>query len=394
MDKLVIVTPGVLPVPDVCGGAIEKLVSIFIDENEVNPNFKICVLTCCNEKLNNISYKYTKLVQIKTSKSFDKFSQKINKFLNFIPKRVFKIYKNYFLSSFNKKAYKYIKNNDFDYVLVEGNYPILEKLKKLNNRLIYHNHWNDVNDSLSKVMSKYFNNLFKGLYSHISVSNFIFNNVNSVANISGQNYVVDNCVSEKWINSYSQNLVNEIRRKFAPNGELIILYSGRLSEEKGVYELVKAFNQANISNCKLLIIGGSNYSDNKATDYTKKIRLEANKNENISLLGYINHDEVVNYFAACDVGVVPSIISESFSISFYEFHAFNKKIIASDCECFEKFLNDKNVMLIKRDNLTNNLARTLSELSTYKHLNELSVKISYNDKDYFRNICRAIKRDE
>ena len=48
MKKVLIVSPGGLPIPAVKGGAVETLIEYLINENELESNFIFTVVSCEN----------------------------------------------------------------------------------------------------------------------------------------------------------------------------------------------------------------------------------------------------------------------------------------------------------------------------------------------------------
>ena len=65
MKRIAIITPFILPVPNVSGGAVEELITKLIDQNEQNRGFHIDLYTMDNEKINSDNYKNTDIIKIK-----------------------------------------------------------------------------------------------------------------------------------------------------------------------------------------------------------------------------------------------------------------------------------------------------------------------------------------
>ena len=80
-----------------------------------------------------------------------------------------------------------------------------------------------------------------------------------------------------------------------------IIYAGRLSEEKGLKELIEAWIDARLEDYELLIIGDGilrGYLENKYT------------NHNISFLGFLPNDEVMKYIAKASAVVTATKLYE------------------------------------------------------------------------------------
>lgn len=62
--------------------------------------------------------------------------------------------------------------------------------------------------------------------------------------------------------------------------------------EKGVEQLLKAFDLLRDEKIKLLLIGNVDFSTNQPTEFSVKIADKVKKNKNIIALGYIPNDQL------------------------------------------------------------------------------------------------------
>jgi phosphatidylinositol alpha-1,6-mannosyltransferase len=85
--------------------------------------------------------------------------------------------------------------------------------------------------------------------------------------------------------------------------ERLILFVGRLSEEKGVREAIQATAKVIDSglSVRLIVIG-----EGHEKDVFEKVVNDLNINENVDFLGWVENKDIYYYFAACDVFVGPS----------------------------------------------------------------------------------------
>lgn len=100
------------------------------------------------------------------------------------------------------------------------------------------------------------------------------------------------------------------------------LYVGRLSEEKGIINLIKAFKK---SNRNKLYIAGDGPDKDRIVEYIKNEQLE----EKIKLLGYLKSNEIKEYVRKCRFVVVPSIWYENCPYSILETLSIGKPIVGS-----------------------------------------------------------------
>lgn len=103
-----------------------------------------------------------------------------------------------------------------------------------------------------------------------------------------------------------------------------VVFVGRLTEEKGIDSLLEAWQAepANpISNIPLRIVGQGPLED--------KVRHIASQNQNISYLGQLKHNEVMDQISQSHVLVFPSIWPEPFGRSMIEAFATGTPVVAS-----------------------------------------------------------------
>ena len=99
MKNICIVSAGILPIPDVKGGAVERLITMIAECNEKTQKFNITVITCPDKDAIEIQSKYqnTKFINLKpyNSLKFKKYCDKIDWHL----KKLFNISINFVSSS-------------------------------------------------------------------------------------------------------------------------------------------------------------------------------------------------------------------------------------------------------------------------------------------------------
>jgi len=108
----------------------------------------------------------------------------------------------------------------------------------------------------------------------------------------------------------------------------IVLYLGRLTKEKGLDVLLEAFRKAsrlpNYQTAKLLIVGdGPCFND--LNHRSRGLGLEGM----VRFVGRVPHKEVLKYYQAADVFVLPSIADEGLPMTVIEAMAVGLPIVAS-----------------------------------------------------------------
>jgi len=148
-----------------------------------------------------------------------------------------------------------------------------------------------------------------------------------------------------------------------------ITYVGRIIKDKGIEEIIKAFNIAklNISNIKLLLAGSfdtNNFSKLNQDYFLKEIK----NNKQIEYLGELK--EVRSLWKKTHIAILASE-REGLPKSLLEAAAMGKAIIASDVAgCREIAINGINALTFKKGNIEE-LAKAIIYLATHHEIREI-----------------------
>jgi len=116
----------------------------------------------------------------------------------------------------------------------------------------------------------------------------------------------------------------EFRKKIGlPEDALVLLYCGRLSQEKGVIDLLEAFQRVQHPKKALVLVG-----DGQMRESMEKL-IETNDIDSVYLMGFKNRSEIGRFYALADFFVLPSH-QETWGIVVNEALSFSLPVIASD----------------------------------------------------------------
>ena len=370
MKKICFISPGILPVPNTLGGAIETLLTNIITENEYYNKANITIISSYENGAYKISksYKNTSIKYIKSSK----LEIKLYNLLYRLIRKVFKKKLN-FSSLYYLKSYTILKKYNYDYIVVEGgDYLELKKIvdyfgKK--NIYLHIHHQLIPNIELDAI----FDNI-------IGTSNFV--NKEWERNSSNKNlhkYVVYNCVNENYFNKkISNNERRTIREKLGfEKDDFIVIYCGRIIKEKGVKELVQAVNLIENKKIKLLIVGSINFALECTDEYLRSIESFVKKSDNkIKFTGYIANEEVFKYYQTADVQVIPSICEEAAGLVSIEGMLSGLPLIVTKSGGLNEYVSDEcSIKISKEKNLVVHIKEAIEKL--------------YNDKNMYNNMKLA-----
>lgn len=391
--KVLIITSGFFPITENQGGAVEKLVEYYLNYNEVEKNEIVAYsVKVSNDKYDKKNYKYTKFKIIDKTKINFKIRRGIYGILN-------KITKKYIPNAYIREVVKDIKKNKkinyYDYIIFENGQNFIPYFKyktKTKSKIILHLH----NDYLSKET---FNGkeIINNCDEVWAISNFIKNRVEEINEKRIKVKVLYNGLDIKaFQKDFSENEKKELRNKLNIKDEFIFLYTGRLMKEKGVKELIIAFNKINkkYNNLKLLIIGGTKNLTERDS-YQAELMKIASNNKNIIFTGKVKGDEIYKYYKIANAQVVPSLCNEAFGLILLEGMSAKLPIIATDLGAIPEILGN-NGFYVSKDEIIDELIIKMEEVLNY-NLNEKELKDYENTikkfslENYCNNFSNLLK---
>lgn len=354
--KLLFITPGKLPVPATSGGAVETLIQILIDNNEITKKYSITLVSVYTKEAYEASlkYKYTKFIFINIDDKLYKISRLIRYGINRIPNI-------YIGNAYIKRVYNYLKNHyeDYDYVIVENAPEYALKLCKLyKDNLIFHSHNDFLNvntDMAKKKLNKY--------CKVFSLSNYINKRMQDIDNNYKNIYTLYNGVELDKFKDAKKNR-KDIRKKYnIKDSDFVYLYTGRIVEIKGVRELIKSFNSIKDDSSKLVIVGSLESNIFTPKSYIDELKDLSKNNKNIIFTGKVSYNDIPSYYGMSDVGVFPTIIEEGFGMVVVECMAVGNPVIVTNSGGMIELVDDDCSIIVKKENeLENNLINALLKI--------------------------------
>jgi len=143
------------------------------------------------------------------------------------------------------------------------------------------------------------------------------------------------------------------------------IYVGRLEKSKGIYELLKVWEQLD-DKFILIIIGGGGEREEELKDrYNQK---------NIIFKGKCSREETLEYISKSRYLIQPSLLYETFGLTIMEAMSFGIPIIGFDIGTRTEFISDgKNGFLCNRDNLREKIESSL-DFEEYNKLSQNALK--------------------
>ena len=384
MKKVLIIARKYSPVySERFGGSIESLIRLLISENEKNGRFLITVYSPkIKGECDTRSFRHTKFRIINK----DSLKYKFLLVFNGIKKVLFRdfrneAYTNAIINDLRKRG----EENKFDVIIFENMHNDLvgfKKKLKTNSKVVLHLH-NDFVNIDSPEDSKKIDESTDEIW---AVSQFAKNRIRAIL----PNKIVKvipnalEVVDTPSMNSDSKKELKALLDIIAK--KTILLYVGRISEEKGVFDAIKALDGR--KDIVLLLIGPLEGSAKKY--FSKKKRIK-NEEKNIYYLGKKSGEEITAYRKIVDIQIVPSKCNETFGLTLLEAMNAQKKIIATTSGALKEVGNDS-VVYINPNNIVEELPRAIRKANTMEITSDTyrDRVLEYSSKNFYKSIKEAM----
>jgi 1,2-diacylglycerol 3-alpha-glucosyltransferase len=192
---------------------------------------------------------------------------------------------------------------------------------------------------------------------------------------------------EKFSN-YDPKKVESIKEKY--HHKKIIFFVGRLVQAKNIPVLIDAFRDVlNKYNKAVLLVAGSGPQEQELKEKIK----EANLGDQIILLGAIDHDDLPNYYKACNIFVLPST-NESFGKVLLEAAAAKKPSVASSTNGAQEIIQEGETGFIvpigDKDKLGKMILKLLEDGHLAHSMGEKAYSHAYSEYGWKKNTEKII----
>jgi glycosyltransferase involved in cell wall biosynthesis len=152
---------------------------------------------------------------------------------------------------------------------------------------------------------------------------------------------------------YPRLQVVQERKRFAPNGEKIVLYAGNFEPYQGLPLLLEAAAELKTQPVVLLLVGGK---EAHIKDMKRKAH-ELNISERVHFIGEVPPSQIPLYLSLTDALVSPRISGTNTPLKIYSFLKSGKPLVATDLWTHTQILTEKTAVLV--DPEAKSLARGL-----------------------------------
>jgi len=388
--KIAILTSGILPVPAVQGGAVEALVDYLLEYNDKHSLHDITVYSVLNpdvfrqEALQSCVNHY---VYIDTGSLLGRAGKRLHGLLHR------RTYYHYSIDYFLKRALRLIRRQHFDVIILENRPGYALKLYgKTDAQLVYHLHNDFLNSATQDAAALY--RIATGI---LTVSDFIRSRVLTCNAQDSKTFTIHNGIN---LAPFAAPPALSRDSLGLSSDDFVLLFSGRLVEEKGILQLVEAMQKlSDHPKIKLLVMGSSFYGNaNDNNPFIRQLKLKtAGCEEQIKFTGFVQHDLMASYLGLSDVAVIPSIWNDPFPTTVLEGMAAGLPIITTDRGGISEMATPENAVILPCGaDLADHLAKAILSLYQDKEGRERMGKASkelsykYSKENYAKHFFDAI----
>lgn len=380
---------GVMPVPAVCGGAIETLIESIVKQYHPDDGFKLTIFSVYHKDAVEKARQYpnVRFVWTHTNTFFNLSKHAVFLGVRELTGKTIRVLQRHY----NEIA-PVIQNEKFDLLIVEGGdeKAVLDIAKGYTrDQLVFHAHIHFIPKP----------EVVRGFGHMIGVSEFVTREYMKVCNVPVKPHVLKNAIDIKKFNKpVSEDEKNKIRNRLGlSEDDFVILFVGRIMEIKGVMELMKAVTELNDQHIKLMIMGSANSGKRAYSSYEKKVKKYADIHmKQIIFTGYVDNSEVYQYASVADIQCLPTLIAEAAPLVVLEAMAEGLPLVVTRSGGVVEYLDQDVALIIEQQNVIQNLKESILYMKDHpeirKQMSENAKKrsIQYDEPMYYRNFVKVI----
>lgn len=380
--KIAVLTSGILPVPAVQGGAVENLVDFYLEYNNQHRLHDITIFSVWHPDVENhpaLQSEVNHYIYIKVTGWWAKIKKRVYQ------KTHGKEYYHYTIEYYLHEVIKRIKQHPYDLIILENRPGYALKLKgETIARMVCHLH----NDMLNSD-SRHGTDIYQTISKFITVSDYVASRVRTIAPTDNKCVTVHNGIDIEAFSSHEKPQHLAALR----NDDFVIVYSGRITPEKGIMELIEAMNIiGNQQPIKLIVLGSSFYGNATNEDpFTCKLREKADPiKDHIIFTGFIPYSDMPGYLHAADIAVLPSMWEEPFGLTMAEAQAAGLPIITTRRGGIPEVVTEKNAIILETgEQFVNNLVAAILDLYQHPDKREQMSKASLEQSKNYSHLRYA-----
>lgn len=381
---------GVMPVPAVCGGAIETLIESVVKQYSKNDKFRLTIFSVYHKEAVEAAKRYpdVRFVWTHTNTFWNLSKHAVFLTVRACTGKTIRVLQRHY----NEIA-PVIQSEKFDLLIVEGGdeKAVLDIAKGYRReQLVFHAHVHFIPKEET----------VNGYGHMIGVSEFVVREYEKACQMPVHAHLLKNAIdTSKFNKTISAEDRNNMRNKLGlREDDFVVLFVGRLMKLKGILELMQAVLSIQDKRVKLLVIGSANFGKLAFSTYERKIkRLFRQNRDRIIFTGYVDNGEVYRYASVADVQCVPTLVEEAAGLVLLEAMAGGLPLIVTKTGGVMEYVDRDTALLIERENVVEELQKAILYLKAHpevrKQMSEKAKMESrkYDEAIYYVNFVKTIQ---
>lgn len=391
MRKICVIMGGVMPVPAVCGGAIETLVTSIVKKYSSKDDFQLTICSVYHPEAVKVANQYpdVRFFWTHTRNIKYMFMHAIFLGIRMITGKCIRPLQRHY----NEIAELFQKEK-FDLIIAEGgDTQAIIDIAKGYRREQFANHIHIHYLPPENIVEN---------YGHvIGVSEFVTKEYLKVCKMPVKAHVLKNAIDvERFSRKVSEEQKRSIRKKLGlSEKDFVILYVGRIMEIKGVFELMQAVTILKDQHIKLLIMGRANSGKWSYSSYERKVKkLSEQHKDCIVFTGYVDNAEVYQYAAIADVQCLPTLVEEAAPLVVLEAMAEGIPLIVTKSGGVIEYVDESTALIIEKENVIKNLKSAIVYMKEHPEVRRQmseTAKIEskkYDEAVYYNNFHEMVNK--
>ena len=392
MKNVAIIPAGTLPLPPVRGGAVENLIDLVRRYNTSNDDVKLTIFSIYDAKAQkvaqentNTAYIFVKiplLIQWLDILIFWLVTNVLRKKKNMSYRYIFqRLYYIYWISYFLKKHH-------FDRIVLENHATLLWIIRLFKNtqryagKYYYHMH---------NTIPNFYHcqDIFVKAGAIIGVSSYILSTLPDNVRAEVKTCVLRNRVDElRFKKELSQHEEKELRERFDLGNKKIVLFTGRFSPEKGIKQLLEAWQLLHPHNAILLIVGGAYFKSDIKTVFEEEMAARAAKmTDSVRITGFIDYQEIPLFYALADLVFLPSMCDDPAPLTVIETLTAGKQLITTYSGGIPEYTNSSTILLKRDEQIVPNLRASIAKCLSQPIISQ---KNQWHFSDYYKQFLEIL----
>ncbi len=211
-------------------------------------------------------------------------------------------------------------------------------------------------------------------------------------------YVLRNCVDVRCFCPGEPDAALRASLGFAPE-DFVLLFCGRLSPDKGIHKLLEALTLIHDPHVKLLIVGSPFFGQAQQSPFLHRLEQQAAPlGERVRFTGYVPNQKLPPYYRLADLVCVPTLVEEAAGLAAVEAMACGRPVLATRSGGMPEYLEGSQAVLVDRDrDVAKHLAWAIGMLRDHPDLRaamgEAGAKAAqrYSVAAYYRNFVDILR---